>query len=451
MRKQAKPTPGHPVLLDDTVLVRTACMPLRVSPGQDAILKELQAEFNLACNRVANRAVEHRCWNRVNLHKHAYSAVRAVSPLKSQFVIGAITKVCAAYKALQGNGQIPAKGKGSCPLVRFDKGAVHYDARTFALTTEACPVSGKVSGQVALTILGHQVPTDRSARDALSVFQGRMSLEVVIGPRQAAMLATGRWREADLVFNRSSKDWELHLALEYDRPALANPHGHWVGVDVGDNVLVATSSGQRVEGGALKHTRLLYQSHRDRLSVNGSQSAKQTLRRVSGQESRFVMNACRMLALQVVEEALLAGARGLALEDLTGIHKKHTRQAKRANKTMRKRLRNWPYAKIKAALVECAMIHGLEIFLVAPAYSSQTCSECGQLGVRNKHAFSCQCGYRAHSDFNASVNLAAVGTGFFGSPQGASQRAPEHELEISTRPSHRDHGYDKLRPLGRSS
>mgnify|MGYP006998266104 FL=1 len=93
MRKQAKPTPGHPVLLDSTVLVRTACMPLRVSPEQDAILKELQAEFNLACNRVANRAVEHRCWNRVNLHKHAYSAVRAVPPLKSQFVISAITKV----------------------------------------------------------------------------------------------------------------------------------------------------------------------------------------------------------------------------------------------------------------------------------------------------------------------------------------------------------------------
>lgn len=63
------------------------------------------------------------------------------------------------------------------------------------------------------------------------------------------------------------------------------------------------------------------------------------------------------------------------------------------------------------------MIHGLEILLVAPAYSSQTCSECGQLGVRNKHAFSCQCGYRAHSDFNASVNLAAVGTGFSAFPR----------------------------------
>ncbi|TLZ11256.1 MAG: transposase, partial [Gammaproteobacteria bacterium] len=44
-----------------------------------------------------------------------------------------------------------------------------------------------------------------------------------------------------------------------------------------------------------------------------------------------------------------------------------------------------------------------------PAYSSQTCSACGQLGTRRKHRFECSCGLRAHADLNASRNLARIG------------------------------------------
>ena len=450
MLKQAKPTPGKPVLLEDAVLVRTACLPLVVSAEQDVLLKQLQADFNLACNRVANRAVQHRTWNRVKLHNASYSDVRAVSPLKSQFVINAISKVCAAYKALQGNGEIPAKGKGPCPLIRFDQGAVHFDARTSALRTDQCPISRKTSGVVELTLMGCQVPEDKHHRQRLGIERGRVSLGVVIGSRQAAMLATGRWRESDLVYSKTRRQWEIHLALEYDRPVSVNPTGEWVGVDIGENYLIATSSGTLVAGGAVRHTRSCFLSHRGRLLANGSQSAKQTLRQVSGKETRFVMNACRVLALQVVEEALQAGARGLVLEDLTHIHRKHTRKAKRSKKDMRRRLRNWPYAKLKAAIIEAAMLHGLEILVAHPGYTSQTCSRCGQLGQRQQHRFTCRCGHRSHSDTNASWNLKAVGEGWALS-QGVRQHAPEHSLDISTRPNHRDDGYDKLRPSGRGS
>ncbi|WP_343122720.1 zinc ribbon domain-containing protein [Verrucomicrobium sp. 3C] len=47
---------------------------------------------------------------------------------------------------------------------------------------------------------------------------------------------------------------------------------------------------------------------------------------------------------------------------------------------------------------------------VDPAYTSQTCSSCKQLGRRTKHRFVCpHCGLRAHSDLNASRNLARIG------------------------------------------
>jgi len=47
----------------------------------------------------------------------------------------------------------------------------------------------------------------------------------------------------------------------------------------------------------------------------------------------------------------------------------------------------------------------LAVIYVNPAYSSQECSYCGCLGVRQKHLFKCSCGNQQHSDLNASRNL----------------------------------------------
>ncbi|MHB8141531.1 MAG: transposase, partial [Vulcanimicrobiaceae bacterium] len=53
---------------------------------------------------------------------------------------------------------------------------------------------------------------------------------------------------------------------------------------------------------------------------------------------------------------------------------------------------------------------GLALVYVDPAYTSQTCSVCGELGTRSRHRFSCKiCGIFAHSDRNAARNLAKIG------------------------------------------
>lgn len=52
---------------------------------------------------------------------------------------------------------------------------------------------------------------------------------------------------------------------------------------------------------------------------------------------------------------------------------------------------------------------GIAVEYVNPAYTSQTCAECGGIGKRAKHRFECPCGLRAHSDLNASRNLARIG------------------------------------------
>jgi hypothetical protein len=58
---------------------------------------------------------------------------------------------------------------------------------------------------------------------------------------------------------------------------------------------------------------------------------------------------------------------------------------------------------------EIGPVLGLATVFVNPAYSSKACYECGQIGLRVKHSFICNCGRRAHSDVNAASNLARLG------------------------------------------
>src|SRR5919197_2725804 len=53
---------------------------------------------------------------------------------------------------------------------------------------------------------------------------------------------------------------------------------------------------------------------------------------------------------------------------------------------------------------------GIEVVYLDPAYTSQTCADCGGLGSRVKHRFVCDaCGLQAHADLNGSRNLAWIG------------------------------------------
>src|SRR6266404_3901918 len=86
--------------------------------------------------------------------------------------------------------------------------------------------------------------------------------------------------------------------------------------------------------------------------------------------------------------------------DLTNIRKRI-----KAGKRMRTRLHRWSFCQLQMFIQYKAEASGLSVLYVNPAYSSQTCSICGSLGVRNRHQFKCSCGNQQHADWNASRNL----------------------------------------------
>jgi putative transposase len=353
-------------------VLRTASIGLNVTCAQAAALHALRTAYADACNRLVPIVREHRCWNRVGLHNHAYSRLRAETPLGSQMACNAIFSVCKAYKAQKALGRI---GKDAVPLVRFDRASVHYDKRTYTLKADAL---------------------------SLNTLDGRIWVALSPGEHQQRILESGRPKEAELVHRKGR--WFFNLVVEGEDPKQLTS-GPVMGVDVGENNLAATSLGKVFGGECLREQRDRYLARRRRLQSNGSQSARQALRQASGKERRRVQHVNHETSKAIVAQAREAGVFKIIMEDLT-----HIQSRIRAGRRMRARLHRWAFRQLQQFIEYKAQAVGIAVEYVDPAYTSQTCSRCDGLGRRVKHRFVCkQCGLRAHADLNASRKLARIG------------------------------------------
>ena len=344
---------------------RTISIKLETTDEQGQKLGSLRETFLSACNAIVPSVMEHRCWNRVALHNLVYSAIRSSSSLGSQMVCNAIFAVCKAYK-----NRLISKGE-AIPRITFHKNrSVHFDKRTYSI---------------------------KGDRLSLYTLEGRLSVKMRMGPFQRDYFLRGIPKEAELVYSRGS--WYFNLVVELPDP-LSTEKSLLFGVDLGENALAATSSGLIFNGNSIRYERDKFLGKRRRLQSNGSQSAKQLLKKISGRESRRMKQINHTVSKAIIKEAIRQGAGSIVLEDLINIRKRI-----RGGKRMRTRLHRWAFRQLQTFIHYKAESQGLQVLYVNPAYSSQLCSLCGALGQRLKHHFTCLCGNQQHSDWNASRNL----------------------------------------------
>ena len=342
-----------------------------------------------ACNFLVKyvcRDPNERNWQRYNLHHAAYYDLRSALPvLGSQLACNAIRSVSSAYKTELTNH--PRKNKEE-PLkeIVFKNPSIHLDKNTI------------------------RYQSDMTEATVFTV-EGRVKVRLCPGDFQKRLLASGKRKESNLVYRKNKKGgfWFLHISLEYDSTLSTLTEKlekeEVIGVDVGENNIAAVSSGKVWKAGELKHKRDKYLGLRARLQSNGSQSARQHLRKASGKERRHVTHVNHVVSKSIVEEAAKQKAKVIVLEDLT-----HIRDRVRAGKRVRSRLHRWSFRELQQLIEYKAQRRGINVMYVDPRYTSQTCSACSQLGKRTKHRFVCpHCGLRAHSDLNASRNLQGLG------------------------------------------
>lgn len=181
------------------------------------------------------------------------------------------------------------------------------------------------------------------------------------------------------------RDSSIHLFFEKDPVPKAPPRAEAIGIDVGRNKSFVTSNGQTEHSTKKLLNALPKKKHGSRNKKRAVRHLKQTIDR-------------EIKSIDLNEVGLVV------LEKLTGM--KVGRRWGNIN-------HHWSHAYIQQRIEQRCEELDVQVRHVHPAYTSQTCSECGITDKKSRHkeVFSCNsCGVVTDADLNASVNILRRGT-----------------------------------------
>jgi putative transposase len=379
------------------MLTRTICIKLDTT-GHEAVLQETQRRFNEAASWVATICWEERITNSNTAHHRVYGQTRARFGLGAQLAVCARAKAMEAIKSVRrqeaeklarwrkANARRQKKGKklvpppepASCPQFG-PRASIRYDARTYRL-----------------------LPLDRVS---LNTLEGRITARLRPAQRQHEMLVDPDWKVggAELVWRGGI--YFLHVTQSKEAPdvTLANEA---IGIDLGICNVATDSEGEQFTGAEVREKRRCFVARRAALQRVGTRSAKRRLKQMSGRECRYMKQVNHTISKALVKKATVS-RKALALEDLTGI-----RESVTVRREQRYEQHSWAFFQLRLFLTYKAAWAGVEVRLVDPAYTSQTCSRCGHCEHANRQSqssFCCQqCGFCCHADYNSARNIALV-------------------------------------------
>lgn len=195
-----------------------------------------------------------------------------------------------------------------------------------------------------------------------------------------------------------------------------------VGVDLGVNVPAYVATNITVERKAIGdrehflNERMAFQRRykslqRLKTTAGGRGRTKklEPLERLRQAEHNWVHTQNHLFSREVVRFAVQTHAATIHMEDLSGFGKDSDGNADEKKEFV---LRNWSYYELQNMIAYKAAKYGIKVEKVRPAYTSKTCSWCGQQGFRQGTTFICenpeckQCGEKVHADYNAARNIA---------------------------------------------
>jgi IS605 OrfB family transposase len=335
-------------------------------PDGNRKLRDVVERFNAACNWIAGECFARREANVFNVRKFAYHEVRARFGLSSQMAQLAIKAACDAYK----------RDKSIKPVF-CEHAAIPFDQRTMSFKGTTCV--------------------------SLLTLEGRVIVPFLVGRYGKQRLALPRG-QSDLVLRRDGK---FFLLVTVEMPEGTKvPATDFIGVDLGIANIATDSDGNEHSGKPVEKVRRRHNRQRKRLQRNASKGAKKRLKRLAGREARFRRHENHVISKMIVTSARGTG-RGIALEDLKGIRARITARGTEA----RARLSSWSFGQLCAFLTYKAQLAGVPVMTVDPAYTSQTCAQCGHCSKSNRKSqavFVCKaCGHGIHADLNAARNIRA--------------------------------------------
>ena len=331
------------------------------SDEQRSLLLQTMEEANKACAYISDIAWANKTFGQFKIHHLCYDDVRQRFNLSAQMVVRCISKVADAYK-------LDHKKKREFRAY----GSISYDAR----------------------ILSY-----KEAEASIWTVGKRQKIPFVCHNKEYIPYIKG---EADLVFKKGN--FFLYQTIDVPEPKIKDSDS-FVGLDFGITDIVCTSEDKTYSSDALNEYREKRLKIRGSIQSKGTRGCKKLLKRLSGREKTTATIINHTISKQIVSDAKERGI-GLAIEDLSKIRQ----TAKRRNKNFRSKLNRWNFGQLRAFLTYKCALSGVRLVVVEPAYTSQICSRCHHLGIRNGKSFKCtNCGSDMDADINAARNIALLG------------------------------------------
>ena len=363
----------------------TAQIKLLPSDEQAQSLLRTLERANEACQYISDYAHKSGEHSKYKLQEAVYHDVRERFDLAAQMTIRALGKVADAYKT-------NPKAHN-----QFDiRGGFPYDSRILSFYTDRQEVS-----------IWTLDPTgDGGCRERI---------EYEVGENHRVLLEQDKG-EADLIYRNGM--FFLLVSCQMPTANLSDEDMEaidgYLGVDRGVNNIATTSEGDNWTSDEIDERRQWYQRRRDTLQSVGTRSAKRRLQQLSGKQERFQRDTNHTISKRIVSEAKARNS-AIVLEDLSGIRERTT-----VRRQQRARHSNWSFYQLRQFIEYKALISGVPVIKVDPAYTSQTCSKCGHCDRKNRNGsdFKCkECGHAMDADRNAARNIAAKGA--VNSPNGS--------------------------------
>jgi len=340
-------------------LIKTVKCKLQVDKDIADILSETLNRFANCCNDILATSKQEKTTNRYRLHHLCYYIMKAKYSLPANLVCQAIARVAKAFK-------------GKKPPKKFKPTSLDLDARTFAFIEKREEVS-------------------------ISTHDGRKHIKLAIGNFQRGLLKGQKPKAATLSYNRNKKVFYINIVLE--KEVIVPSSGNPVGVDMGLYNTATTSNGQKFSGKKVMHTRKRYAQLRQQLQAKGTKSAKRRLKLLSGKENRWMKDTDHRISKAIVENCKQGDM--IVMEDLT-----HIRDRVKVARKQRQVIHSWSFGQLQQFIEYKANERGIPVIYIDPRYTSQRCSRCDEIGIRNKHKFWCPyCNHVNHADWNAAYNI----------------------------------------------
>jgi IS605 OrfB family transposase len=362
------------------------------TPEQHQLLLETINQVNAASNWLSPIVREKRTVNKIALQKVVYQELKERFNLPAQYVVRVIARVCNAYKAL------PKKS-------RFDKVIEFSEFSTIDLDQRLLAFKG-------------------IDRVSIAIIRGRLVMPIVFGRYFAAKIGFRRGH-AKLIYRRDINAFFIAVAADVPEEEMIDPKG-WLGVDVGIANIAVDSLGNVYSGKEIlekrEHLKELRRTLQRKKALKrklgqDTRSTRCAFNRIRRRERNFVRNITHTIAKRIVADAR-ALSLGIALEDLKGARERITAKVR---KRQRYQQSCWAYHLLQQFIAYKATLKGVPVLFVDARYSSQTCPHCGFRHHRNRTSqseFKCrQCGYSAHADFVAALNLALRARAAVSQPQ----------------------------------